>query len=404
MRQCVKGLGSGLALALAGWVVLVIFPACSVVLDGSDLTRECDQFDGRVRVSNASGTQTLTTADADFVRNLRLAGCAVTRGGTAEQRQTDALARWNSFIPGRLDEICAGDTSTDLYRRLCPGTWCYAELPSISGEPRRLTDDEEATIIPLASPTPAPLLMCGATAVVDVPPELPFGDVPVRQPPTAGPTQSFDVRNGATGLLSFRSVDLDRAIGDAGLFSVGGDCVPTLMEEISQGLVLLGDGGRPSCRVDVTFSPTDPGAKTGRLNVLGVDGGVLAQVNLSGNALPGALSLLPAGRIAFSGVACDPDGYRRVSVTLQNAGPGDVRLDALGPTESVPPGNWFRVEPAASFWLPPSSQALTIRACRAGAAASATQLRVQSNGTPTDFMVDITPAAFACPVVPAVCP
>ena len=362
---------------LAAIVLLVALPACSLrrFYPGYPI------FEGRAIVRNAAGVEVVVTTSGD----LMMENFVMATPGPFEGARERALSKFK----GVLNRHLAGGASPMFRARFGEGPWCLAAEPVVLPtflvtNPDRTPSAEGYPELPLCTDPPPPPACAdpGENPLLQVdPPSHAFPDVPMG---TSSDWESFVVTNGGSGHVCLASIvaggrdPVDFEVDDA-------DCRPTDPEMARQ---FIGPEGRPSCVVNVRFTPQRPGDRNGSLRVSSNAQPVLQEFGLTGRGLAGSLTLPPTP-VCVPRVA-DPTSpgcsFMR-EIRLPNPGPGSVTVRSIGwpagwqvynrsPLGPVPPGSDLVLGLLACGTTPPAPGSVPISSDGIGVDPMATVIEI----------------------------
>lgn len=315
-------------------------------------------------------------------------------GGCPFESPEEVVADWRRFANQRIQEVAADPDSSSVLR-VFPEAWC-----EVSGTLRcRDTGDPTFACPPVEPLTAEPLPTCP-----DPPPndrcleitcngqtpctQIGFNDVAVG----ASTREKVELRNcSAANGPDVDVIGLDGAIapiGQQGDFAIAIDSNTCYPPDPDDPIVTLAPD--ETCAFDVDFQPRDPGSHSGETTFTSSDAASPHTVTLTGTAVGGALSFrllddptlpidLPIPLLCVDArVQASCTAPRTIEV--QNAGPGTVRIDAIGFIDAAELENFVLEGLVEGLELPADqSRTFTLKWCGPNSATDEGDLVIDTN-------------------------
>jgi hypothetical protein len=341
---------------------------------------------------------------ADFVGTRRFETCNSADPTADAARGTRDFAR---FVRARLQDLSAPGS---VRMRFGGGRWCLAQTELVESRSAFVNSDfcgvaESTEPVLEACPADIPRPCSGLSAPPGTPEiavsetRVDFGPRPVG---SATPlVRSLTVSNSGGGLLCLDGYGLDPLARATQDFTVmAGTCRPQTPDEMTARRVALGATTRPSCTLEVSYTPRAAGPRTSSLaffsNAASQPG---LRVPLAGVGLAGAVALAPAPACFNVWPTSDGSGgfERRQTVTLTNVGAGALTvMSAALPMADTP--NWAVVSttpgPLPQTLGPGATLTLVLRTRTRDAAT--TQLTITTDGVPSNVPLELLPPDSGC--------
>ena len=386
----------GLALALPA---CVFFPTPTFFTDGQRHVMRATLVN-----LDTGARERVDSLNADFAGTQRFETCNTADPAADAARATRDFAR---FVRARLADLSAPGS---VRARFGGGRWCLAQTELVESRSAFVNRDtcgvpEPSEPMLEACPPDIPRPCAGLAAPPGTPEiavsaaNVDFGPRPVG---SAMPlVRALTVSNGGGGLLCIDGYGLDPLVRATQDFTVSaGTCRPQTPEEMAARRIALGSTTRPSCTLEVSYTPRAAGARASSLtffsNAASQPG---LRVPLAGVGLAGAVALAPAPACFNVWPVSDGAGgvEHRQTVTLTNAGAGDLTvISAALPVADTP--NWALVSiapgPLPQTLAPGAALTLVLRTRTRSA--PATQLAITTNGVPSTVSLELLPPDSGC--------
>jgi centrosomal CEP192-like protein/ASPM-SPD-2-Hydin domain-containing protein len=192
---------------------------------------------------------------------------------------------------------------------------------------------------------------------------------------TTSPTQSATLTNTGNATLNLSSIS---ANGDFALAATGTSC------PYGGGTVAAGT----NCTIDVSFTPTATGARTGTVTITDNATGSPQIVNLSGTGVAPAVSFSVAA-LAFGNQVTNTTSAAQ-SVTLTNTGSGVLSLSSVAITGTNPADFAISANPCGPTVAPGANCSISVTFTPLGNGARAASLTLIDNASTSPQSVNLT--------------